>query len=94
MKLIFSFLFMAAIACTKQDIESPQACGYVFDKYFQNPPGDTTLALRTYWLRLVSSPTIPVPPAPPNTFWVLQVPKAIYDTMLVTGQTYPPQYCY
>lgn len=94
MKHILILIAFLAASCGKEDIQSPLACGYVFDKYFQNPPGDTTLALRTYWLRLVSSPTIPVPPAPPNTFWVLQVPKAIYDTMLVAGQTYPPQYCY
>lgn len=93
MKHIFILIALFATSCGKE-IQAPQACGYVFDKYYQNPPMDTTLANRTYWLRMTSDTVNLPPPAPPITNWVLQVPKVIWDTMLVAGQQYPPLYCY
>lgn len=84
MKLFYialAFLF----ACSKEQ-SAPAACGYVFDKYYQNPPGDTTLANRTYWVRVASDTIIAPPPAPPITNWVVQVTKPVYDTMLRSGK--------
>ena len=94
MKLLFLSSLIVLAACGKEQIDRPQTCGFVFDKYYQNPPMDTTLANRTYYLRLASDTVRLPPPAPPITNWVLQVPKNIYDTMLIAGQNYPPMYCY
>lgn len=90
MKLLFLSLLIFA-ACGKEKIQAPQQCGFVFDKYYQNPPMDTTLANRTYWLRITND-TSSLPP--PNVNYVLQVSKAVYDTMLIAGQPYPVMYCY
>lgn len=90
--LFYLCLFFAA-ACGK-DVDAPQACGYVFDKIYKSPPGDTSGPLRTYWLWMASDTVILPPPAPPITHWQIQVPKRVYDTMLVPGQRYPPRYCY
>jgi hypothetical protein len=84
MKLIYFFVF-ALFACSKQ-VDRPAACGYAFAKYYQNPPADTTLANRTYWVRVASDTVILPPPAPPITNWVVQVTKPVYDTMLLSGK--------
>ncbi len=74
------------MSCTKdREVQQPQTCGFVFDKYYQNPPADTTLANRTYWIRMASDTILLPPPAPLPTNWVVQVPKAIYDTILSPG---------
>ena len=90
MKLLLFILLL--ISCTKE-VEKPTACGYVFDKYYLNPPGDTTLANRTYWVRVASDTTILPPPAPPITNWVVQVTKPVFDTILRSGKN-AVLYCY
>ena len=86
--IALAFLF----ACSKEQ-SAPAACGYVFDKYYQNPPGDTTLGNRTYWVRVASDTIIAPPPAPPITNWVVQVTKPVYDTMLTSGKN-AVRFCY
>lgn len=94
MKLFLIALALAAAGCHKERISRPLACGFVFDKYFASPPGDSSAANRTYYLWLASDTTTPIPPAPPISRWIVQVVKDVWDTMFVAGQPYPPRYCY
>lgn len=88
-KILFAMLICVALfSCTKE-IDKTQTCGWVFHKFYQNPPGDTMLANRTYWLWLHNDT---LSNAPGNSYKI-QVSKPTFDTMLV-GQPYPQQYCY
>ena len=84
-KILAIVLIIGVISCTKE--QNVAACGFVFDKYYQNPPADTTLANRTYWLRMTND-TI----APNAVTYILQVQKPIWDTMLVNSSW--EYYCY
>ena len=88
--LLAIVLIIGVISCTKESIEEKQAvCHTVFHKDYKNPPSDTTLANRTYWLWMVIDPNAYLIP---GNVYELQVPKYIWDTMLVVR--YPDIYCY
>lgn len=92
MRILIISAFVILASCRKE-VSKPAACGFVFDKFYQSPPGDTSTPLRTYWLRVASDTNILPPPAPGITNWVIQVPKNIYDTMLRSGKN-AVLYCY
>ena len=86
-KTFLAALFLiTVISCTKE--QNVAACGYVFDKYYQNPPADTTLANRTYWLRMTNDTL----GQGAGDIYIRQVPKPIWDTMLVNSSW--EYYCY
>ena len=84
--ILAAILLITVISCTKE--QNVAACGFVFDKYYQNPPADTTLANRTYWLHMAQDT---LGTFPGNTY-VIQVQKTIWDTMLVNSSW--EIYCY
>lgn len=97
-KLIFALVFLAA--CSPEYMPPPkqapktQRCGTVGDKKYMNPPGDTTLANRTYWV--LFSPDTAIT-CPPGVLYCgianyLQVPKSVYDTIIERGRG--NRYCY
>lgn len=93
MKQIIVFLIILT-ACGKSTPTNPiaQRCGWVAHKYYQNPPMDTTIANRTYWLQWV--PDTVCPPGNPNCgiYYNIQVPKSCWDTMLPAGVS-ATRYC-
>ena len=81
--LSIAFLF-AVISCTKE--ENIQACGYVYDKYYEDPQANP--ALRVYWLRMANDTL----GQGSGNIYIRQVPKPIWDTMLVNSSW--EYYCY
>lgn len=86
--LLLLLLSVLLFSCVKE-VDKTQTCGWVFDKYFQSPAGDSTATNRTYWLWLANDTLSNAP----NNRYKIQVSKPTFDTMLV-GQPYPQQYCY
>lgn len=94
-KIFLSAIMLVSLSCVKEQIlpgAPPPRCGWVTDKKFQSPPGDTTAALRTYWV-LFAVDTVCAPFNPNcQTIVFIQVPKTVYDTMF--ANRYPERYCY
>ena len=84
--ILAAILLITVISCTKE--QNVQVCRFVVDKFTWNPPSDTTLANRRYYLQTA----IDTLGTFPGNIDTLQVPKPIYDTMLVNSTW--EIYCY
>lgn len=87
-------IILIFLSCSKQHNEfiNAQRCGWVAHKFYMNPPMDTTLINRTYWLQW--SPDTTCLPSNPSCgyYYNIQVPKSCYDTMLINGAA-ATRYC-
>jgi hypothetical protein len=90
-KMLFVLLVLLALMACSKESRIEARCGWVTHKYYQNPPSDTTVANRTYWLLWAEDTVCQGIPCL-FTAYNVQVTKAVYDTMIVNR--YPDQYCY
>jgi len=93
--LLFVLLVIVCLIGCKKEIDpnpAPQAqtCDFVFDRHFENPPADTTLANRKYFLSLVKDTSVCINCYhPAGNLYNKEVSKITFDTIKLSSK-----YCY